>query len=65
MPHNERRSIFRDCNIHVKNDMVAHTDLLLENNNPDMEQCLSEMVDLLRLRDAHGTCSFVVLFALN
>lgn len=54
----QQRSIFRDSNIHIKNDMTSQDTSILNLTNIDTEHRLTEIVDLLRLRDAHGMLSF-------
>ena len=51
----QQRSTFRECNIHIKNDLVSKNDPVLDLTDPSSEQWLSDNVDLLYPRDAHGT----------
>ena len=55
----QQRSIFRDCNVHVKNDMRSQDQSIFDMTGDNAVQRLEEVVDLYRLRDAHGTLFFL------
>lgn len=59
MPREQRRSIFRDYNIHVINDNPAKKTTTLNLAEPKCEECMDEIVDIFLPRDAHGNASFL------
>ena len=54
----QQRDIFRECNIHVKNDMRSQDQSIFDMTGDNAVQRLDEVVDLYRPRDAHGMLIF-------
>ena len=54
----QQRDIFRECNIHVKNDMRSQDQSIFDMTGDDAVERLDEVVDIHRPRDAHGTFIF-------
>ena len=54
----QQRDIFRECNVHVKNDMRSQDQSIFDMTGDNAVQRLDEVVDLYRPRDAHGTLIF-------
>lgn len=66
MSRDQRRAAFRDFNIHIKSDTPQRqSSTFLDLADDKSEERLSDIVDLLCPRDAHGKGPFFSIFLLN
>ena len=54
----KQRDIFRECNVHVKNDMRSQDQSIFDMTGDDAVERLDEVVDIHCPRDVHGTFIF-------